>query len=92
MLQDNEDLLLTPFEKNLEVWRQLWRVIERRCGGLGNCVHGIGALALYLFLPVILSLRRAVLCHALFGLALLSDFAALGITIRFLVTRSGKIS
>jgi large subunit GTPase 1 len=20
---------LTPFEKNLEVWRQLWRVIER---------------------------------------------------------------
>lgn len=22
-------LLLTPFERNLEVWRQLWRVIER---------------------------------------------------------------
>jgi hypothetical protein len=21
--------LLTPFEKNLEVWRQLWRVLER---------------------------------------------------------------
>lgn len=20
---------LTPFEKNLEVWRQLWRVVER---------------------------------------------------------------
>lgn len=31
-LQENEDLLLTPFEKNLEVWRQLWRVIERRYG------------------------------------------------------------
>ncbi|KAL8734853.1 MAG: hypothetical protein Q9166_001205 [cf. Caloplaca sp. 2 TL-2023] len=28
-LQDNEDLLMTPFERNLEVWRQLWRVIER---------------------------------------------------------------
>ena len=21
--------MLTPFEKNLEVWRQLWRVVER---------------------------------------------------------------
>lgn len=28
-LQDEDKLLLTPFEKNLEVWRQLWRVIER---------------------------------------------------------------
>ena len=28
-LQDNDDLLMTPFERNLEVWRQLWRVIER---------------------------------------------------------------
>lgn len=28
-LQDQQDLLLTPFERNLEVWRQLWRVIER---------------------------------------------------------------
>ena len=28
-LQENNDLLLTPFERNLEVWRQLWRVIER---------------------------------------------------------------
>ncbi|AET38000.1 ribosome biogenesis GTPase LSG1 Ecym_2254 [Eremothecium cymbalariae DBVPG len=27
--EDNEDLLLTPFERNIEVWRQLWRVIER---------------------------------------------------------------
>jgi len=24
-----EDREVTPFEKNLEVWRQLWRVIER---------------------------------------------------------------
>lgn len=28
-LQDTEDLLMTPFERNIEVWRQLWRVIER---------------------------------------------------------------
>ncbi|KAH8835699.1 hypothetical protein DL96DRAFT_1666368 [Flagelloscypha sp. PMI_526] len=28
-LQDNDHLLLTPFERNLEVWRQLWRVLER---------------------------------------------------------------
>ncbi|KAK9458542.1 P-loop containing nucleoside triphosphate hydrolase protein [Lipomyces oligophaga] len=25
---ENQDLLLTPFERNLEVWRQLWRVVE----------------------------------------------------------------
>ena len=28
-LQADEDLLMTPFERNIEVWRQLWRVIER---------------------------------------------------------------
>ncbi|RMJ28387.1 GTP-binding protein [Aspergillus sp. HF37] len=28
-LQENHDLLMTPFERNLEVWRQLWRVTER---------------------------------------------------------------
>jgi large subunit GTPase 1 len=28
-LQEYHDLLMTPFERNLEVWRQLWRVIER---------------------------------------------------------------
>jgi large subunit GTPase 1 len=28
-LQEDEDFVLTPFERNLEVWRQLWRVIER---------------------------------------------------------------
>jgi len=28
-LEDDEALVLTPFEKNLEVWRQLWRVLER---------------------------------------------------------------
>lgn len=28
-LQEKRGFLLTPFEKNLEVWRQLWRVVER---------------------------------------------------------------
>lgn len=28
-LQEGVGLVLTPFERNLEVWRQLWRVIER---------------------------------------------------------------
>ncbi|KAI5836458.1 P-loop containing nucleoside triphosphate hydrolase protein [Schizophyllum commune Tattone D] len=28
-LQDRDQFLLTPFERNIEVWRQLWRVIER---------------------------------------------------------------
>lgn len=29
MLQEVEGLMLTPYEKNLEFWRQLWRVVER---------------------------------------------------------------
>ncbi|KAH9388497.1 large subunit GTPase 1 [Tyrophagus putrescentiae] len=28
-LQERDDLVLTPFEKNLDFWRQLWRVVER---------------------------------------------------------------
>lgn len=28
-LEENETLVLTPFEKNLDIWRQLWRVVER---------------------------------------------------------------
>lgn len=28
-LEEDEGLVMTPFEKNLEVWRQLWRVVER---------------------------------------------------------------
>lgn len=27
--EENRDLAITPFEKNLEFWRQLWRVIEK---------------------------------------------------------------
>lgn len=27
--EERDSLLLTPFEKNLEIWRQLWRVVER---------------------------------------------------------------
>ncbi|XP_043489971.1 large subunit GTPase 1 homolog [Polistes fuscatus] len=29
VLQESEGLILTPYEKNLEFWRQLWRVVER---------------------------------------------------------------
>ncbi|KAI0785077.1 P-loop containing nucleoside triphosphate hydrolase protein [Abortiporus biennis] len=28
-LQEHDNFLLTPFERNIEVWRQLWRVLER---------------------------------------------------------------
>ena len=29
-LEDSEkSLTVTPFEKNIEVWKQLWRVVER---------------------------------------------------------------
>eukprot|EP00960_Hanusia_phi_P009103 263112-Hanusia_phi.AAC.5 len=28
-IEENFDVLLTPFEKNLEFWRQLWRVVEK---------------------------------------------------------------
>ncbi|KAF8531891.1 P-loop containing nucleoside triphosphate hydrolase protein [Gautieria morchelliformis] len=28
-LAEEQELLLTPFERNIEVWRQLWRVLER---------------------------------------------------------------
>jgi len=28
-LQEESDAVITPYEKNLEFWRQLWRVIER---------------------------------------------------------------
>lgn len=29
LLQEDEDIIMTPYEKNLEFWRQLWRVVER---------------------------------------------------------------
>ena len=29
-LQEVDGIILTPFERNLDFWRQLWRVIERR--------------------------------------------------------------
>ncbi|KAI8906297.1 P-loop containing nucleoside triphosphate hydrolase protein [Gorgonomyces haynaldii] len=28
-LEERKGLLMTPYERNLEIWRQLWRVIER---------------------------------------------------------------
>lgn len=30
IFQEESGLLLTPYEKNLDFWRQLWRVVERR--------------------------------------------------------------
>lgn len=36
-LEEDERLILTPFEKNLGFWRQLWRVVERRLVGLVSC-------------------------------------------------------
>lgn len=29
-LEEEQKMILTPFERNLDFWRQLWRVIERR--------------------------------------------------------------
>ena len=29
MEQNNVNLAITPFEKNVDIWRQLWRVIEK---------------------------------------------------------------
>lgn len=29
LLQEEDGILMTPYEKNLEFWRQLWRVVER---------------------------------------------------------------
>lgn len=28
-LAERSNLLLTPFERNIQLWRQLWRVLER---------------------------------------------------------------
>ncbi len=57
MLSEQENFLLTPFERNIEVWRQLWRVLERshlvvqivdarnplkfRCEDLERCIREI---------------------------------------------------
>ena len=43
-LQENEKLVVTPFEKNLEFWRQLWRVIERRYLCMGSWWSFVGLL------------------------------------------------
>ncbi|KAF8598049.1 P-loop containing nucleoside triphosphate hydrolase protein [Ceratobasidium sp. AG-I] len=56
-LQETENFLLTPFERNIAVWRQLWRVLERahlviqivdarnplrfRCADLDSYVHDV---------------------------------------------------
>lgn len=30
LFQEESNLIITPYEKNLDFWRQLWRVVERR--------------------------------------------------------------
>jgi hypothetical protein len=47
-LEEQENALLTPFEKNLEVWRQLWRVVERS-GTLSLCDFPSSLMALLIF-------------------------------------------
>ncbi len=58
-IEESYDVVLTPFEKNLEFWRQLWRVVEKsdvvvqvvdarnpmlyRCEALENYVRSVGA-------------------------------------------------
>lgn len=58
-LAETSNLLLTPFERNVQLWRQLWRVLERsqlvvqivdarnplgfRCQDLENYVKEIGS-------------------------------------------------
>ena len=58
-IEESYDAVLTPFEKNLEFWRQLWRVVEKsdvvvqvvdarnpmlyRCESLENYVKQVGA-------------------------------------------------
>ena len=29
-LTEQEHVMITPYERNLDFWRQLWRVVERR--------------------------------------------------------------
>lgn len=57
-LAESSNLLLTPFERNIQLWRQLWRVLERshlvvqivdarnplgfRCVDLENYVEEVG--------------------------------------------------
>jgi len=57
-LAESSNLLLTPFERNVQLWRQLWRVLERshlivqivdarnplgfRCVDLENYVREVG--------------------------------------------------
>ncbi|KAH0537910.1 large subunit GTPase 1 homolog [Cotesia glomerata] len=59
LLQDTGEMTITPYEKNLEFWRQLWRVVERsdvvvqivdarnpllfRCEDLEKYVHEVDA-------------------------------------------------
>ena len=51
-LEENEKLVLTPFEKNLDIWRQLWRVLER--SDLASPWQSVLTLSLDVFVYLIL--------------------------------------
>ena len=44
--EQSSEAKVTPFEKNLEVWRQLWRVMER-CGVAFQIVDARNPLLYY---------------------------------------------
>jgi len=68
-LEEGDEVGVTPFEKNLEVWRQLWRVLERsdlvcqvldardplryRCADLDNYVEEVRLLSVPIILEAI---------------------------------------
>ena len=56
-LEDVEGITLTPYERNLEFWRQLWRVIERRLVGkffIRSLKPSFVGLRIFLFVTYVL--------------------------------------
>ncbi|KAL0227960.1 hypothetical protein RCL1_004103 [Eukaryota sp. TZLM3-RCL] len=64
VLEEQHGLILTPFERNLDFWRQLWRVVEQsdvvlfivdarnpflfRCGDLERCIREYNGQVIFL--------------------------------------------
>ena len=55
-LQELDNVLMTPFERNIEFWRQLWRVIERSV----RCTHLTPVVFFALFFSQYLSSSQSV--------------------------------
>lgn len=55
-LQELDNVLMTPFERNIEFWRQLWRVIERSV----RCTHLTPVAFFAPFFPQYLSSSQSV--------------------------------